>query len=88
MTYDEFRRQLGKASITSKEFAELLKMKQSSITNYAKKQVVPNHLAIIAFLMAEMVESKVDFKYKLKLLDLNEAVKRPNAFGKKKKKEE
>jgi len=84
MDYTEFKRQLGKASLNTKSFAELVGMKQSSITNYKKKGEVPNHLAIIAFLMAEMAENKIDFQSKLKKLDMKEPVKRPKAFGRNK----
>lgn len=84
MNYAEFKRQLGKASLSTKSFAELVGMKQSSITNYKKKGEVPNHLAIIVFLMGEMAENKIDFKSKLKKLDMKKPIKRPNAFGRNK----
>lgn len=62
MTYDEFRRQLGKAGLTAKEFAELIKQSPNSITNYAKQGEVPPHLAIIAALMGDMAEGGQDFR--------------------------
>ncbi len=62
MTYDEFRRQLGKAGLTVKGFAELIKQTPNSITNYAVQGAVPPHLAIIAALMGDMAESGVDFR--------------------------
>jgi hypothetical protein len=62
MTYDEFRRQIGKAGLTVKEFAELIKQTPNSITNYAKQDEVPPHLAIIAALMADMAEAGSDFR--------------------------
>ena len=62
MTYDEFRRQLGKAGLTSKEFAELIKQNPISITNHAARGKVPVHLAVIAALMGDMAESKLDFR--------------------------
>src|SRR5690349_16135923 len=62
MNYYEFRRQLGKAGLTVKEFAELIKQTPNSITNYAAQGEVPSHLAIIAALMADMAESGLNFR--------------------------
>lgn len=62
MTYEEFRRQLGKAGLTVKGFAELIKQTPNSITNYARQGEVPPHLAIIAALMGDMAESGNDFR--------------------------
>jgi hypothetical protein len=62
MTYEEFRRQLGKAGLTAKDFAELVKLNSNSITNYAKSGEVPSHLAVIAALLGEMAERKIDFR--------------------------
>ncbi|MTD33407.1 XRE family transcriptional regulator [Paludibacterium sp. dN 18-1] len=62
MTYDEFRRQLGKAGLTVKGFAELIKQTPNSITNYATHGEVPPHLAIIAALMGDMAESGLDYR--------------------------
>ena len=62
MTYEEFRRQLGKAGLTVKGFAELIKQTPNSITNYAAQGEVPPHLAIIAALMGDMAESGQDFR--------------------------
>ncbi len=71
MTYDEFRRQLGKAGISAKEFADLVKLNHNSITNYAKDGMVPNHWAIVALLMGEMAENKVDFKEALSRIEIS-----------------
>lgn len=62
MTYDEFRRQLGKAGLTVKAFAKLIKQTPNSITNYATHGEVPPHLAIISALMGDMAESGFDFR--------------------------
>lgn len=61
MKYDEFRRQLGKAGITARAFADLLGLHRNSITNYSTQGVVPDHLAIIVTLMGELAEHKLDF---------------------------
>lgn len=62
MTYEEFRRQLGKAGLTIKGFAELIKQTPNSITNYSALGEVPPHLAVIAALMGDMAEGGLDFK--------------------------
>lgn len=62
MTYEEFQRQLGKANLNNGQFASLLKMNRNSVTNYRKAQTVPMHIAVIAVLMAEMVERGMDFR--------------------------
>ncbi|GAB2895598.1 helix-turn-helix domain-containing protein [Uliginosibacterium flavum] len=62
MTYEEFRRQLGKAGLTIKEFAVLIKQTPNSITNHSQHKEVPPHLAIIAALMGEMAEADIDFR--------------------------
>ena len=62
MTYDEFQRQVGKAGLTIREFADLVKMHRNSVTNYAKLGEVPSHLAVIAALLGAMADKKVDFR--------------------------
>lgn len=65
MTYDEFQRQVGKAGLTIREFAGLVKMHRNSVTNYAKQGEVPSHLAVIAALLGAMADKKVDFRFVL-----------------------
>lgn len=65
MTYEEFRRQLGKAGLTVKGFAKLIKQTPNSITNHAAQGEVPPHLAIIAALMGDMAEAGVNFRVTL-----------------------
>ena len=61
MPYLEFQRLIGKAGLTIKEFAELLRMNPNSITNYHKIGVVPSHIAIIISLMSTMKDKGLDF---------------------------
>lgn len=61
MTYDQFLSELAEAGLSIKAFADLIGMKPNSITNYAHK-VVPSHLAIIAVLLAEMSNQRLDFR--------------------------
>lgn len=70
MTYDEFQRQLGKAGLTAREFAELVCMNRNSVTNCARRGEVPSHLAVIASLMGEMAEHRVDFREPLTRLNI------------------
>jgi hypothetical protein len=62
MDYKEFRRQLGKAGLTNKSFAELVKINPNSVTNYKKDGDVPSHWAIVALLMGVLADNKIEFK--------------------------
>lgn len=62
MTYKEFRRLLGKAGLTAKEFAHLLSLNPNSITNYSSLGEVPPHFAIIVSLMGAMADHRLDFR--------------------------
>jgi len=79
MCYDEFQRQLGKAGITIREFSMLIKMNSNSVTNYAKSGVVPSHLAVIASLLGEMAERKIDFRDVLSKIEIEP--KKPRGTG-------
>lgn len=69
MQYDEFKRLLGKAALTNREFAELTKIHPGTVNNYSTKGTVPNHLAVAAALMGEMAEQKIDFRLTLQKID-------------------
>lgn len=62
MTYEEFRRQLGRAGLSARQFAELLQMNPNSVSNYASTGAIPAHLAVIAALMADLAEHDIDFR--------------------------
>lgn len=79
MTYEEFQRQIGKAGLTIRQFAELVKMNRVSLSNYGKKGEVPSHLAVIAALLGEMGERKIDFREVLSKIDI--APKKPRGAG-------
>jgi transcriptional regulator with XRE-family HTH domain len=61
MPYTEFQRLIGKAGLSTKEFAELLGIKPNSITNYSKQGVVPTHIAVIVALISTMKDEGLDF---------------------------
>ncbi len=62
MNYEEFKRRLGKAGVSAKDFAVVIGLNPNSVTNYAKVGVVPKHLAIMVTLMAELAENGLDFR--------------------------
>lgn len=72
MKYDELTRNIGKAGLNVREFAELLKAKPNSITNLKSKGNVPKNLGIIAVLLGELADNKVPFKHLFDELDLQE----------------
>jgi len=72
MIYDEFKRNVGKAGLTIKEFAELIKTNPSSITGLKSKPKVPKHLAIISVLLGELVDKKIPYKHLFNDLGIEE----------------
>lgn len=79
MTYEEFRRHLGKAGLTNKEFAEMVKINRNSITNFKKDGVVPDHWAIVAMLMGVMADNALDFKGPLSRIEIDQKKARGGA---------
>lgn len=72
MQYDEFKRRLGKAGLSVKEFAALIGVSCNAVSNYASRGAVPTHLAVEVTLMSEMAEKGIDFRTPLGGLDLQE----------------
>jgi transcriptional regulator with XRE-family HTH domain len=62
MDYDEFRRRLGKAGLSIKDFASILYISATTVSNYKKKGAVPLHMAIIVTLLAEMAENHLGYR--------------------------
>jgi hypothetical protein len=79
MTYQEFRRNIGKAGLTISQFAELVKMNPISISNYGKRGFVPNHLAVIACLLGAMADSHLDYKSALSGIEIQQ--KKPRGMS-------
>lgn len=79
MTYTEFLRHIGKAGLTIRGFADLIKMNRVSLSNCSKKGKVPSHLAIIAVLMGEMADNGLDFRVILGRVDITP--KKPRGAG-------
>lgn len=82
MNYDEFQRQIGKAGLKLNEFAALMAMSHISISNYRKKGEVPRHLAVIAILLAEMVENGIDYRKAMSKIDATPKKPRGASIGK------
>ena len=79
MTYEEFLRQIGKAGLNLRQFAELVKMNRVSLSNNKKRGVVPSHLAVIAALLGEMADNHIDFRAVLTKIDISP--KKPRGRG-------
>lgn len=71
MTYLEFTKNLKRADITAKEFAQLLKKHPNSITNNARKGEIPNELGVIAALIGKMADNDIEYRELINELDLN-----------------
>ncbi|WP_024172447.1 hypothetical protein [Escherichia coli] len=80
MDYQELKRQIAKAGLNGKEFAEILGLNKNSISNLASKEKVPDHLAVIAVLMAEMKEAGIDYVSVLSRLELSKNSSRGKGF--------
>ena len=72
MDYEELKRNIRKAGLDIKDFAELIKVNPNSITNLKSKKKIPKNIGIIAVLLGEMKEAKLPFKDFLNSLDLEE----------------
>jgi hypothetical protein len=81
MTYEEFRRQLGKAGLTIHAFADLVKMNRISLSNY-KQGDVPSHLAVIATLLGAMADGQTDFRSVLSNIEITSKKARGAGIGK------
>jgi len=85
LDYEELVRNIGKAGLTIKEFAKLIKANPNSITNLSNKgKKVPKNLAIIAMLLGELVDNQIDYKPLFDKLELEPQKARvEKSFGKK-----
>lgn len=81
MLYNEFRRQLGKAGLSIREFACLLQLSPNSVSNHKIKGFVPNHMAIIAVLLGELADHRVDYRKKLAGIELEERANTKRHFN-------
>lgn len=71
MSYDAFLRELAKAGLSIRKFAELIEMNPNSVSNYARLGEVPDKLAIIAALVAEMSAQSLEYRAVISRLELS-----------------
>lgn len=62
MPYAEFVAELERAGLSVRSFADLIGMNPNSITNYARRGELPQHLALLAVLVAEMATHGLDYR--------------------------
>jgi hypothetical protein len=72
MNYEELTRNIAKAGLDIKEFAELIKANPNSITNLKSKGKMPKNIAVIAVLLGEIVDKGLGYKHLFEKLDLQE----------------
>lgn len=77
LKYQEFIKELGKAGLSVRQFAELIGMRPNSVSNNAKRGEVPTHLAVIASLLAELSVRRVPIEPIFARLDLDRTGKKP-----------
>lgn len=62
MPYADFLVELERAGLSVRSFADLIGMNPNSITNYARLGELPQHIALVAVLIAEMAACGVDYR--------------------------
>lgn len=62
MTYKTFKEQVRKAGLGIKEFAALVGMNHKSLSNYSKREAMPEHLALISLMMVELERRDADLR--------------------------
>lgn len=82
MNYQEFKRQMGKAGLLNREFATLIGVHEKTISNMAKKNKVPNHMAALVVLMGLLADKHISFENELRQLNLKKAGSRGRSFPK------
>jgi hypothetical protein len=75
MSYSHFLTELARAGLTVRAFADLIGMNPNSISNYARSGELPDHLAIIAVLVAELSVQGLDYQRVIAKVEIT--VKRP-----------
>jgi hypothetical protein len=62
VSYREFLAELERAGLSVRCFAELIGMNPNSITNYAGRGDLPQHIALIAVLVSEFATRGLDYR--------------------------
>jgi len=85
MKYDDFKKNIRRANLSMREFADLIKANRNSITNLSVKEKVPKNLYIVSALLAELAYHKIDYKEIFQEMDIEPQKARvKDTFGKKK----
>lgn len=87
MTFIEFKKVLLDLETTIPKFANLIKVNEKNIQAYKKKGEVPNTIAVIVTLMADMKEHNLDVKSLVEELELNVKTKSKSKSESKKRKD-
>lgn len=75
MKYDEFKNYVKQTTLSIKDFATLLGYEPESLSNLKKKEHIPNNLAVIVVLMAELHYHRIDFRQVLEKADIKSIAK-------------
>ncbi len=62
MPYALFLAELDRAGLSVRSFAELVGMNPNSITNYAGRGELPQHIGLLAVLIAEMAVGGLNYR--------------------------
>jgi hypothetical protein len=76
MKFIEFKKLLLDADITLPKFAQLLKISESNLQSYKKKEEIPNAIAVAAKCFALMNNKDIDYKSHIKELNLTKKTKK------------
>ncbi len=76
MTFIEFKKLLLDADITLPKFAQLIKISESNLQSYKKKEEIPNTIAVAAKCFAVMNKKDIDYKDHIKELNLTKKTKK------------
>ncbi|HEX8533170.1 MAG TPA: XRE family transcriptional regulator [Allosphingosinicella sp.] len=61
MRYSDFLTELHGSDLTVRAFAQIVGRNPNSVSNYAQKGEVPDHLALIAVLIGELWRHGIDY---------------------------
>lgn len=81
MTYDEFVEELGRANLSGREFARLLRLNPNTISNYKKTGTVPSNLVVVAVLLRMLEEHNIPYRQVLEGLDIEPNAPRGRPLG-------
>jgi hypothetical protein len=62
MEYTEFKRHLGKAGLDLREFASLLGVSPTAVSNHAGRNLVPRSYAVLAVLLGDAADRNSNFR--------------------------